>query len=285
VYLPLSQGPAGFFRDSLLIDVSAASGWQIAAHLRGGEFLDFYQRLSVPWRIWIRATLRRLGSVAVLSPHLRWMFSGFLPKARIAVVPNGTPDIGPGSEAVRRDDRTVLFLSNLRRRKGVEPSLDAAILVLQHLPDARFLFVGEWEGGELQRELTRRAAPWGDRIRFLPPMSGEAKLRLLRSASILLFPPIKPEGHPRVVIEAISAGMPVVATDRGAIVDTVVDGQSGFVLPEPDPQELAERLLLLLTDDDLRRRMGDAARRRYLEHFTQDRADRALVDWLAGVLR
>ena len=103
------------------------------------------------------------------------------------------------------------------------------------------------------------------------------------SSSVLLFPPSEPEGHPRVVLEAMSAGLPVVTTDRGAIAETVADGQTGFVLPDPDPETLAERLLRLLEDAELRTQMGQASRARYLELFTQERADERLADWLAGV--
>jgi glycosyltransferase involved in cell wall biosynthesis len=105
----------------------------------------------------------------------------------------------------------------------------------------------------------------------------------LLSSSLFLFPPVEPEGHPRVVVEAISAGLPVVTTNRGAIAETVVDGVSGFVLDDPVPEQLAERLILLLEDEELRRRMSAAARARYLEHFTQERADHRLAEWLGKV--
>ncbi len=111
-------------------------------------------------------------------------------------------------------------------------------------------------------------------------MTGEEKRRALESGSILLFPPVEPEGHPRVVLEAIAAGMPVVTTDRGAIRDTITNGEHGYVLPEPDPAALAERLLHLLGDRELRTRMGAAARGRYLSSFTQAQADRWLLEWL-----
>ena len=112
---------------------------------------------------------------------------------------------------------------------------------------------------------------------------GAEKSRLLASAAVLLFPPVEPEGHPRVVVEALAAGIPVVTTNRGAIGETVVDGESGFVLDEPDPPVLASCVLRLLDDDSLRERQSRAARDRYLSLFTQERADRRLADWLVAV--
>jgi glycosyltransferase involved in cell wall biosynthesis len=283
VYLPLSQNSPGFVRDALFIHAARAQGWKVAAHLRGSDFRTFYRSSGSFLRRWIRMALLQVDSVAVMGSSLRWVFEGLVPSERIAVVPNGTPD--PRLDGIGRHPEQILFLSNLRRRKGVEEALDAALIVLDQHASARFLFVGEWESPELERALRARAAPVGPRIEFLDAKSGEAKDRLLASSSILLFPPVEPEGHPRVVLEGLAAGIPIVTTDRGAIAETVIDGQSGFVLDAPVPAELAERMLRLLRDPDLRTRMGDAARARYLEAFTQEGADRRLARWLSGLAK
>ena len=114
-------------------------------------------------------------------------------------------------------------------------------------------------------------------------MTGAEKADLLASSAFLLFPPVEPEGHPRVVLEAMASGLPVIATDRGAIAETVIDGECGYVLPDPVPSELAERMARLLDDPELRSSMGRAARDRYLARFTEAAADRALADWLTRV--
>lgn len=283
VYLPLSQNTPAFLRDSLFIHAASARGWTVAAHLRGGEFRSFYEARSEPLRFWIRSTLDRLDSVAVMGSSLCWMFEGLVASSRVAVVPNGTPT--PQPNGARRDPRTVLFLSNLRRRKGIVEAVDAALLVTREHPAARFLFVGEWEDAELERELRARCATAGSRIQFLEPVTGPSKDQLLASSALLLFPPRAAEGHPRVVLECLAAGLPVVTTNRGAIAETVVDGDSGFVLEDPVPDKLADRVLRLLIDDAARDRMGEAARARHLRAFTQAEADRRLANWLWEVDR
>lgn len=280
IYLPLSQGTSGFLRDSLLVAVASVRGWTVAAHLRGSEFDAFYGRSSRPLRAWIRWTMSRTDSVAVLGSSLRNVFDGLVPADRVAVVPNGTPDLCPnGFQA----GGAVLFLSNLRRRKGVLEAVEAALLVLERVPEASFVFAGEWEDGGLRDQVLERTRAAADRFRFLPPVSGQEKRDLLLSSCALLFPPREPEGHPRVVLEALSAGLPVITTARGAIAETVVDGRSGFVLAEPDPAELAERLVRILRDPHLHARLADGARRRYLEAYTQECADAILADWLERV--
>jgi glycosyltransferase involved in cell wall biosynthesis len=281
LYLPLSQGAAGFLRDSIFILYGAVRGWKVAGHLRGGEFDAFYRSCGRARRAWIRFTLRHVSSVAVVGSTLRSVFDGLLTVDKIAVVRNGTPD--PNPDGCSRDRATVLFLSNLWRRKGVREALDAALHVIREHPDARFAFVGEWEDDELERDSRSRVRAYTDRIQFHAAAIGDEKRRLLLSASLLLFPPQAPEGHPRVVLEAMSAGLPVVTTARGAIAETVVNGESGIVLDDPEPEALARAILRLLRDDDVRERMGRAARARYLALFTQEQADRRLADWLEEV--
>lgn len=280
MYLPLSSASGGFLRDSLFIGAARARGWRVAGHLRGGEFLEFYTRLGEPLRSWVRRTLVMLDSIAVMGTDMRGMFTGFVPTSRVAVVPNGTPDpFGRRPDGPR--DPIVLFVSNLRERKGIIPAMDAAHRVLERDSRARFVFVGAWSDAAIRDRVLDRARPWGERIVFLTNASQDEKLRLLERSSVFLFPPTEPEGHPRVVLEAIAAGLPCVVTDQGAIRETV--GDAGFVLPSADPATLADTILRLLRDGDLRERLGRDARRRYEERFTQDRADRALASWLERV--
>lgn len=278
VYLPISQNSSAFLRDSLFILLASARRWPVAVHLRGSDFPRFYRQSGRALRAWIRFTMARISSAGVMGHGLRFVFADMVAPERVAVVSNGTPD--PGVTARPRESQRVLFLSNLRPRKGVEEAIAAARLVRARLPDVVFDFVGDALDEEYG--LRVRAATAADSgIRFHPQVTGHAKSDLLASCAALLFCPIEPEGHPRVVLEAIAAGLPVVATDQGAIAETVIDGEGGFVLTEPDPALLADRLVRLLEDPDLRDQMGAAARRRYESTFSQERADLRLADWLS----
>jgi glycosyltransferase involved in cell wall biosynthesis len=215
-----------------------------------------------------------------MGETLRGAFGGLVPNERIAVVSNGTP---PNEAAERsRDTQCVLLLTNLRRRKGVIEALEAAQLTLRKVPSARFLFVGSWEDEALERELKTSTGDTS-RIEFLPPVFGRAKDLLLASAGILLFTPREPEGHPRVILEAMAAGLPVVTTDRGAIRETVSNGVTGYVLEDPDPVEIAGRLVELLENPDLYERMSSAALSHYEANYTQAAADARLADWLENI--
>jgi glycosyltransferase involved in cell wall biosynthesis len=280
LYLPLSESAGGFLRDSIFVHLAARRGWKIALHIRNSTFRDFYEERGFLYRVWIRFTLRQITGLAVLGNSLRNLFDGLVSKEIVSVVPNGTPDANTDVEPKRN---RVLYLSNLSRKKGIDHAVETAFLVREGSDRAEFIFAGEWESDDVRHEIRQRIGSDGNRIEFLPPISGAAKDELLASAWVLLFPVAWGEGHPRILLEALAAGVPVVTTDRATIADTVVDGEAGFVLPDPEPAALAKKILLLLDDPYLRERMSRAARKRYLKHFTQDRADRLLADWLTVV--
>ena len=279
VYLPLSENTGGFARDSLLINLAAARGWTTAVHIRNSMFQEFYAARRPLFQLWIRFTLRRVGALAVLGESLRQLFEGLIDPGRISVVPNGTPEFD--RDSTQPNPHRVLYLSNLSRKKGADCAVRAALLVLERAPSTEFVFAGAWQDAEFERELRQLAGTANGRIAFLPPVSDDEKHDLVASAYLLLFPVSWGEGHPRIVLEALAAGLPVVTTDRATIAATV--GDAGFVLPDPVPDEVADRILRLLHDVDLRERMSRVARERYLKHFTQDKADRTLAQWLERV--
>jgi glycosyltransferase involved in cell wall biosynthesis len=90
------------------------------------------------------------------------------------------------------------------------------------------------------------------------------------NADVFVFPPIWNEAFGCTPVEAMAAGTPVVATRSGAIPETIIDQETGFLVERNDSDALAEAILKLLENDALRESMGRAARRRALEHFHWD---------------
>jgi glycosyltransferase involved in cell wall biosynthesis len=101
--------------------------------------------------------------------------------------------------------------------------------------------------------------------------------QILGSADVFVLSSIY-ECLPISVLEAMAAGLPVVATDVGGVPELVVDGETGFIVGSRDPEALANALAKLLADRDLRRRFGHAGRARVEAHFGIDRFRRDHVD-------
>jgi glycosyltransferase involved in cell wall biosynthesis len=281
VYLPISAYWGAFLRDSLFIHAAALARWKVAVHIGNTWFREFYDDLGPFARWWLRFTFRRISTVAIRGERVRPGLDGIVAPDRLRVVRIGTPDFE--RLPVAGHPGRVLFLGNFLKGKGIVEAVEAARIVLQRDPGAEVLFAGAWHDMSLERELRAGAAPAGDRIRFLPPVSGKEKEELLQSAAVLMFPARENEGHSRVLMEALCRGIPIVTTAPANYNIGLTDGDGAFVLETPDPGQVAERVLQLLADETLRERMGAAARARYESEFTQALADQRLADWLTGV--
>ena len=155
-------------------------------------------------------------------------------------------------------------VARLAEQKGHRTLLDAAALVRARRPDVRFAIAGD---GELRDELEQQAKDLGDHVVMLGNRSDVPDL--LASFAVFAFPS-RFEGLCLAVIEAQAAGVPVVATAVGGIRETVVDGETGFLVPVGDAEALADRILHVLEHPDEARRVADEARRR-VQRFSEER--------------
>ena len=167
--------------------------------------------------------------------------------------PGGAPEPG-----------LILHVGRLVPKKGTENLLRAFAAARRSHHDARLVIVGD---GPLRRTLERKAEALalGQAVSFLgilPPAEVAAWMRrawLIASPSITA-PDGDSEGLPTVLVEAAATGLPAVATRHGGIPECVLDGATGFLVPERDVGALAEALTALLSDRGRRERMGAAAR-------------------------
>jgi glycosyltransferase involved in cell wall biosynthesis len=204
----------------------------------------------------------------VLAESLRPEFAGLVDANRVHVVPNGVVDVGSGGMR----DAMVLHLSTLWAAKGVFSVLSVARLVHLQYPDAKFVFAGEWLLAEEHDRALAYVAEHklDDVVTFTGPVTGAQKTKLLHAAAVMVVPS-PDEGQPLVVLEALSAGIPVIAAPVGALPETIEDGRQGYLVPAEDVDGLAERTCRILGDDSLRWRMARSARDRYEEAFTAER--------------
>jgi glycosyltransferase involved in cell wall biosynthesis len=164
-----------------------------------------------------------------------------------------------GTPALPKDGPLVGNVARLAPQKDHATLIEAARLV----PQAHFAIVGD---GELRADLERRA----EGLPVLFTGAREDVPDLLASFDVFAFPSLY-EGLCVAVIEAQAAGVPVVATPVGGIRETVVDGETGLLVPTRDPQALAAAIRRLLEDPELARRLADEARRRVRECFSERR--------------
>jgi glycosyltransferase involved in cell wall biosynthesis len=224
---------------------------------------------SPPQRVELeRALCRNVAHVvATCSDEVFELRRLGLTSERVSIVPCGvvTAVFTPRGPVAPRSDRPrLLVLGRLVERKGQ----DDAVRALTAVPDAELVVVGGPEADRLDadpevqrlREVAS-AAGVGDRLVFTGSVSRADVPAWVRSADVVLAVPwYEPFGI--TPLEAMACGKPVVATAVGGLVDTVVDGVTGALVPPRDPAALGEAVAALLADEERRAAYGAAGVRR-----------------------
>lgn len=150
--------------------------------------------------------------------------------------------------------------------KGADLLVRAFLRLADDYPGARLRMLGHFRDTEALDALI----DGHDRIEILKAVPNEQALEIISGAAILVLAS-RCEGMGRVLLEAMSAGLPVVGSQVGGIPHVICDGDNGFLFPNGDTDALEARLRTLLSDPELRRRMGMAGKRRAQEKFTEQR--------------
>lgn len=256
-----------------LLGTLAARLARVPVALASKRSLDTYARKEERWacRVGNRLADRVTVPAEAVKQHVHQEEG--CPLEKIVVIPNGIDldrvDGWASRDCVNSQERfssgpLVGTVGRLSRKKGQGDFLEAAAMVLNHVPTACFLFVGD---GPLRAELESRARELGveGRARFLGS-SGDAARILLQMDVFVLSSHM--EGMSNALIEAMAAGLPVVATDVGGCAEVVVAGQTGILVPPRNPACLAEAIVTLLQNPERARSMGIAGRKRVETYFT-----------------
>ncbi len=151
--------------------------------------------------------------------------------------------------------------------KGQRHLIEAALRVLPQVPDARFVIAGE---GELRATLEHQIREHRLEKHVLLAGFRPDVLSVHKAFDIFVMSSLT-EGLGTSLIDAMACGKPIVATTAGGIPEVVTDGETGILVPPRDPARMAEAIAALLKDEPLRRRLGEAGRRRAVTHFSAER--------------
>lgn len=165
---------------------------------------------------------------------------------------------------IAADDPLAGIVAALRPEKDHATFLRAARIVVDAMPQAKFLVVGE---GPTRVDLETLCASLDLSHNVVFTGSRPDVDRILSAIDVFVLSSRTVECFPIAVLEAMAAGLPTVSTDVGGVHEMVVDGVTGFLVPHSDPRRLANRMLQLLSDPDTARRMGDAARSKVQSEF------------------
>jgi glycosyltransferase involved in cell wall biosynthesis len=275
-----------------LIARPVARRWNVPIILYTAHGFYFHDRMS-PWarRIHIgleRVAQRRADFLFTQSAEdLETAISkGIAPQSRAMAIGNGVDlnhfrpeELGEGALREGRcqlgldptDGPVVIVIGRLVREKGYLEFLQAMEIAHRQFPSARAIVIGQalesdHDGSAAQIRAEARRLGLEGVVRFVGARDDVE--RLLTLGDLFCLPSWR-EGMPRSIIEAMAVGLPVVATDIRGCREEVVHGETGLLVPVRDPVGLAAGLSRLMGDPMLRRKMGEAGRRRAVERFDE----------------
>jgi len=249
----------------------------------------WYARLSRPGpsglarRAVERLGLRLAAAVIVPTEELRGHVPTMTPADRIHLIPNGV-DLGrfaPATERRARSRRRVLYVGRLSEEKNLSTLVQAVAALDRRVP-SELVMIG---GGPLRAQLESEARAANVSAEFPGVIDHRLVPARLREADAFVLPSFT-EGHPKVLIEAMAAGLPCVASDCPGNRALVKDEDTGLLFDPRDPPGLAARLERVLTDGALASALGRRARDLVTREYDLSRLVAAEIDLLkraAGV--
>jgi len=205
----------------------------------------------------------------------KWIldFHGEKLRRKIHVVAHGVNlALFKSARKASRSFPTILFVGAVCHRKGTDVLIMAAPKVLEKYPNAKFLFVGEIT--DFQSKLDKLIQDLGipHAVAFTGSIKGYENMpRYFEMGDVLVLPSRHGgEGFGRVIIEAMSMGLPVVASRIRGPVDIISHGENGFLVNPEDPKDLAEKIICVLEDKVLAMRLGSEGQRTAREKYDLD---------------
>jgi phosphatidyl-myo-inositol alpha-mannosyltransferase len=220
--------------------------------------------------VWARVA----EGVAVSETAARFLRRA-LPDADVEIVPNGV-DVeafsGGGEEATGLPDgRRIVWVNRLDPQKGFPVAIAAFAKVVGEVPEACLVVVGEGRDHESLGSLTEAAR---DRVRLLGTLPNDRIPAIHAACEVFVSAATGQESFGIALVEAMAAGLPVVATDIPGYREVVTHGVHGLLVPPRDPEALAAALVRVLTEPGLTKRLGEAGRARAREFDWPNVVDR-----------
>jgi glycosyltransferase involved in cell wall biosynthesis len=238
----------------------------------GFKYTEF-ARIDQPfWIVWATAIIEFLGlrmadGIIVTTPELREYVGRYIRKEKIHFIPNGV-DTGiftplPGMKGTG-DRKRILYVGRLVKQKNLFSLIEAVSMLPQQYS---LLFVGE---GNLEKELKKYAEEKKVDLEIRPGMANDELPRFINQAVMFILPSLV-EGHPKVLLEAMSCGIPCIGTDVPGIRDLIQDEVTGILCSDTTSESIARGIKRIMENRKLAETIGSNARQFIQENYELNR--------------
>lgn len=262
IHIQTSQGIA-WFKDTFFLLAGKLFKCKVILHMHGGNFVVTYDRNNSLLKYYTRKALCLADAVIEVSANRRKSLAQIIPIDRIISLRNCIDvDVFAPCFSSRSANRTqALFLGVVGPSKGTFDLLDAFVRLKSIDCSLKISIAGREERvGDFAKIRSRlQELALEDKFHLLGVVRGKSKIELMEKSSLLVLPSYQ-EALPMAILEAMAAGLPVVATAIGGIPEVVKDGYNGFLITPGDIETLAEKLYILSSNPHLCEIMGQRSR-------------------------
>jgi len=248
----------------------------------GKDILIAKHRLFGSTALWLAPRLAR--GVVTNSRFTAGLLPDRIAKKAMILYPSVDPRVAESIKIIERSNSDlgpILFVGRLVRRKGVDDLLRAMQII--RASNVSLEIVGDGPELESLKSLCSELRLL-EKVKFFGTLSGAALYQRYAGCSVFAMPSktekSDAEGFGTVFLEAGLFGKPSVGTASGGIPEAILDGVTGYIVPEGDPARLSEAISELLTNPELAKKMGEEARKRVLAEFTWERGTSQLITYL-----
>ncbi|KIC94313.1 glycosyltransferase family 4 protein [Flavihumibacter solisilvae] len=265
---------ASFFRKFIFMTVARMRGMSIIVHLHSSSFPSFYQRSGSIGKKMIRSFFRNSSRILVLSDEMKTFVHSLDPVLDPVIFPNPVNYSGQSLNGHTPHAPYLLFLGRINPQKGLVELLEAFKRVSLDYPTWKLVIGGSGEESFLDNEIRKR----GIEANVIRKgwVSGNEKDNLIREAAMLVLPSYG-EGQSIAILEAMAAGLPVIATSVGGNTFIIDHMKSGILVPMGDTVALENAIRKLIEDPGLGRKIAAEAQEKIAAQFKYEKVREQLL--------
>ncbi len=270
VYFAIMPVGTGFIKDAVLVFIIKLFQRKLVFHLHNRGIPRYYRKPL--FHFFYKEVFKNCSIIHLSNKLVKEELNMFNKKVKLHSCPNGIPELDRSRFSVeKKDEFRILFFSNLFMHKGIRTTFESLELIINKNTNLK-LVIGGSHTGEFQafmKEIQYQKPYLLPHIEFHKECFSEKKSKLFFSTDLFILPTeFAEESMPLVILEAMSANLPVIATDTGAISDMVRNEVNGFLIPPGNVKALSEKIDYLIHNPDVRIKMGLNSRELFQKYFT-----------------
>jgi glycosyltransferase involved in cell wall biosynthesis len=295
VYISAARSRFGFFRNAYIIILSSLFHRKIIVHFHCGDYNEFLETNGAVFRKIVKYIFTKVDVSIILGKSLVKNFDSiYNNKMQVAIVPNGVTIKKQSNK--NSQILNVLFMSNLIESKGYLDLLEAInILVnkykidkirvdicgrfINHEDNLTFSNIDQYISNFNDFIITHKLS---DYIKYHDLVSGEIKDSLFQNSDLFVLPTYySTEAQPLSILEALSYGKVVLATNHRGIPDMVIDNYNGLIIEKKSPISIVEAILRLIDDKQFRSTLSINARKHVIDNFSLVKYENNIIELFA----